>query len=162
MGNFDIENLKLIEDYIMQNHATLYETDFYAWTQEQENLLKQRNWNNLDLIHLQEELHLMGASEKRELSNRLSVLLMHLLKWKYQPTHRVVSWELTIKGQRLEVKDVLDDNPSLSARLDDYLISAYAKAILKAANETKLSYKAFPQLCEWSIAQIFDDSFFPN
>ena len=142
--------------------TTLYDRDFCAWTEEQINFIKDENFKNLDLKHLQEELRIMGASEKRELSNRMSVLLMHLLKWKYQPTHRVVSWELTIKGQRLEVKDVLRDNPSLSVRLEDYLISAYAKAILKAAKETQLSYKAFPASCEWTIEQIFDDEFLPN
>ena len=104
----------------------------------------------------------MGATERRELSSRLTVLLMHLLKWKYQPTHRVVSLELTIKEQRLEVKEHLDDNPSLAAQTQDYLIRAYEKAALKAANEIKLSYRAFPEFCEWTIEQVLDKNFLPS
>ena len=48
--------------------TTLYEKDFYAWTREQANLIETKSLNKLDLIHLQQELQIMGASEKRELA----------------------------------------------------------------------------------------------
>ncbi len=140
----------------------LYERDFYAWTQEQARLLTTHALDKLDITNLIEEMKSMGASEKRELGSRLTVLLMHLLKWKYQPRKRGSSWELTIREQRLEVKDVLEDNPSLKNLVDTYFDGAYQKAILKAAKETKLSPNAFPVTCEWSLQQVLDSTFYPN
>ena len=55
----------------------------------------------------------MGRAEKRELVSRLSVLLLHLLKWRYQPEKRSPSWEASIRVQRNRLADDLDDNPSL-------------------------------------------------
>ena len=64
----------------MGTKAGLYDTDFYAWVQDQAALLAARRFEELDLPHLVEELQLMGSSERGELANRLSVLLAHLLK----------------------------------------------------------------------------------
>ena len=84
----------------MNTSANLYEKDFYAWTQEQAQLIKENALTKLDLIHLQEELISMGATEKRELARRLEQLLMHLLKWEYQPNYiNKKSWARSIKEQ---------------------------------------------------------------
>ena len=141
--------------------ANLYETDFYAWTIKQADLIKHHSLANLDLVHLQEELQIMGATERRELSNRLTILIMHLLKWKYQSAKQCKRWELIIKEQRLEVADHLRINPSLKSKADEYIAAAYKKATLKAAIETKLSEKSFPTKCLWSIKQILDKNFYP-
>lgn len=148
------------EFYIMQNHATLYYTDFFAWTQEQEKLLQQKSFDQLDLIHLQEELHSMGASEKRELSHRLEVLIMHLLKWKYQPSRQCKIWIRTIKVQRNSLIKHLKQNPSLRAQLNEYIADAYENAVLLAADETNLDENVFPISCEWLHEQLLDEVFF--
>ena len=54
-----------------------------------------------------EEIETMGRSEKRELDSQLTVLLVHLLKWHYQPMRRGKSWQLTIEGRRNNFADVL-------------------------------------------------------
>lgn len=143
--------------------ANLYEKDFYAWTQEQMNLLKTNALNKLDIEHLIEEVESMGASEKRELGNRLTVLLMHLLKWKYQPDLQCRSWNLTIEEQRSELVYLLQQNPSLKnqEKLQDTFLHAYSVAILKATQETGLSKKVFPGLCEWPMEQILNNDFLP-
>lgn len=143
---------------------SLYDKDFYAWTQEQVNLLRTNALSKLDIEHLIEEVESMGSSEKRELGHRLTILLMHLLKWKYQPARRGMSWELTIKEQRSELKYLLKQNPSLKnhEKLHETFLHAYDTSILKAAKETKLSPHAFPVNCEWTIDQILSDEFFPN
>ncbi len=142
----------------------LYDTDFYAWTQEQATLIKNKEFNKLDIENLFEEIESMGKHEKRELTSRLKVLLIHLLKWKYQPTKRTTSWELTIKEQRRELKSHLEENPSLKnvETFNERLTDAYDIAILKAANETGLSENAFPHHCEWSLDQILSSEFYPN
>jgi Domain of unknown function DUF29 len=87
-----------------------YQKDFYSWTCEQAELLKAGRLNELDVFNLIEEIETMGRSEKRALESRLTVLLVHLLKWLYQPARRGRSWQLAIQEQRLEFFDVLNDN----------------------------------------------------
>lgn len=146
----------------MVRQAKLYEEDFYAWTQEQASLIKNNTLSELDRNNLSEEVENMGASEVRELESRFEVLLTHLLKWKYQPTHRSMSWELTIKEQRKRIEKRLQRMPSLKARLDEVFVDAYEVATYEAAKETTLSLKAFPEVCEWSRKQVLDDEFFPS
>lgn len=137
--------------------TSLYEHDFSAWAQRQASLLRQGRFADLDVAHLIEELDTMGASERRELINRLAVLLAHLLKWRHQSERRSKSWRLTIKIQRLDLAALLQDNPSLRARLDAFIQDAYPKAILTAARETGLDESRFPQVCPFSTEQILDD-----
>ena len=75
---------------------TTYDFDFYAWANEQAGLLRAGRWSEADIAHIAEEIETMGRSEIRELVSRLKVLMMHLLKWRFQPTGRSTSWRLTI------------------------------------------------------------------
>lgn len=139
-------------------HMTqLYEADFTQWAQQQADLCRQGRFNELDIEHLSEELESMGARERRELVNRLAILLAHLLKWQFQPERRGKSWRLTIKIQRLDVAALLQQNPSLRARLDEFMGTAYRRAILLAAGETGLDEDAFPALCPFSTEQLLGD-----
>lgn len=137
--------------------TSLYETDFCKWTEQQADLCRQGRWSELDLEHLSEELASMGARERRELINRLAILLAHLLKWRYQPQSRGNSWRLTIRLQRLEVADVLRQNPSLRPRVEEFVSDAYPRAILHAAGETGLDERDFPATCPFAMDQILND-----
>jgi hypothetical protein len=137
-----------------------YEKDFYAWTQEQAHLLRIGQLNAIDIQHLAEEIEDMGRAEKRELESRLEVLLMHLLKWQFQPDLRSRSWRLTIKEQRLRLQKHLTENPSLKATLATTIESAYRLAAIAAERETGLD--AFPELCPYAIEQIFSSEFLPG
>ena len=68
------------------SQENLYEQDYLGWLEQQKQVLSTRNWEKLDSEHLFEELEGMSRSEHRQLQNRLIVLLVHLLKWQYQPT----------------------------------------------------------------------------
>ena len=140
----------------------IYETDFYTWTQQQAALLKAGQFNDIDLDNLVEEIESMGRSEKRELESRLTVLLLHLLKWRYQPARRGRSWELSIDEQRLQFIRVLKDNPGLKNHLQDILIDAYQLAVIKAAKETRLDKKTFPLDCPWNLSEITKADFYPE
>ena len=141
---------------------TLYDQDFFAWANEQARLLRAGKLSEADIGHIAEEIESMGRSEKRELVNRLSVLLMHLLKWRFQPSARGTSWRLTIEEQRDRLADHLLDNPSLKATLDASIASGYKLAILGAARETGLDRAAFPAACPWSFEQLMDQDFWPE
>ena len=97
----------------MSAKTTLYDRDFFAWSLEQVKLLRAGKLAEADIEHIAEEIETMGRTEKRELISRLSVLLLHLLKWRYQPERRSPSWEASIRVQRNRLADHLDDNPSL-------------------------------------------------
>lgn len=146
----------------MMSTVNLYEKDFFAWTQEQVELIKKKAFDRLDLVHLLEEVESMGKREKRELASRLEVLLMHLLKWKYQQDEQSKSWQRTIREQRHQIKMVLDDNPSLKTLISECVIKAYQYARTSAADETGVFLKNFPETCEWNIDQVLNDGFYPS
>ena len=143
----------------------LYETDFYAWTQQQARLIKEKAFDKLDITHLFEEVESMGKHEQRELTSRLEILLMHLLKWKYQPNYaNKNSWKYTIKEQRKKLNAHLRENPSLKNpnTFNERFLDAYDTAILKAVEETGLDENIFPKICPFSIDQVFNSEFYPN
>ena len=90
------------------NRPATYETDFHAWALQNASMLRQGRLDELDIEHIAEELEGMSASERRELLNRLQVLLLHLLKYQYQPERRGKSWLLTISHQRTAIERLLD------------------------------------------------------
>ena len=142
--------------------ATAYEQDFYAWANRQAALLRAGRLSEADIENIAEEIESMGRSEKRELVNRLAVLLTHLLKWQVQPTHRGNSWRLTIVEQRIQLAEHLKDNPSLKATLPETFTTAYRLALVVAQKETNLPEGAFPAACPWTPDQVMADDFMPN
>ena len=142
--------------------ASLYDQDFYAWANEQAALLRAGKLNAADIEHIAEEIESMGKTEKRELVSRLAVLLLHLLKWRYQPLLQGPSWRTTIINQRFEIADHLADNPSLKSQLAEAMTRAYRRAIGEAALESGLPGKTFPPTCPWSFEQTVDEGFWPE
>jgi hypothetical protein len=140
----------------------LYDQDFYAWASKQAVLLREGRLSEADIKHIAEEIESMGRSERRELVNRLAVLLVHLLKWQHQPVLRSVSWRLELGEQRNRLEDHLADNPSLKSSLAETIAAAYRNAILGAARETAMDPDVFPTTCPWSYQQIMDPNFYPE
>jgi hypothetical protein len=140
----------------------LHDSDFYAWSLEQAALLRAGRSGEADLQAIAEEIENMGKTEKRELVSRLTVLLLHLLKWRHQPSHRGKSWRLTIANARDDITDHLEDNPSLNAMLDSAMEQAYRTARRKAAIETEFDEDDFPAHFPWSFAQAVDEAFWPE
>ena len=142
--------------------SQLYNEDFYAWANEQAALLRAGDLSRADVEHIAQEIESMGRNEKRELASRLKVLIAHLLKWRFQPEKPTKSWEVSIRMQRRELVDHIDDNPSLKPLIDSVLAKAYPDAALVAALETGLSETVFPQHCPWTFAQMIDEDFWPE
>ena len=141
---------------------TLYDRDFYAWANEQATLLRAGQFGRADIDNIAEEIECMGRSEKRELINRLIVLLQHLLQWQFQPGLRGNSWRLTIANQRLALEDHLQDNPSLKAQIDSAMHTAYRRAKGEAERETGLPPETFPATCPFSFDQVASAAFWPD
>lgn len=141
---------------------SLYEIDFLAWTQEQADLLRHHQWNQLDLANLIEEIESLGKQQRQELRNRLSILVGHLLKWEYQPTQRSRSWLATIRVQRRDILRLLGENPSLKPYLPEALQLAYENGKDLAAGETDLPFKTFPPESPYQLEEILGDRFYPG
>lgn len=144
------------------NNSSLYNKDFYAWTMHTAKLLRQGKLKEIDVAHIVEEIESMGGRERRELSNRLALLIAHLLKWQFQGTHRSNSGKYTIKEQRLQVSELLEESPSLQHELSHRLNQAYKKALIMAVLETGLLENIFPQECPYTLDQCLDEQFFPE
>jgi hypothetical protein len=133
---------------------TRYEQDFYGWTQEQAALLKEGRLTELDVLNLIEELESMGGRDRRELRNRLIVLVSHLLKWRYQLRPEAKSWRFTIREQRRRIQWLLEESPSLWPLIPSLLAQAYPAAREHAAQETDLPLDTFPEACPWSVDEV--------
>src|SRR3954463_5198548 len=88
-----------------------YWKDFYSWLMEQARAVREGRWGAVDRENLAEEIESLGREQFNKLESALRVLLVHFLKWDHQPERRSRSWVLSIDGQRLEIADVLADNP---------------------------------------------------
>jgi hypothetical protein len=148
--------------HLWKTQLTPYEADYAQWCAEQGALLREGDLSKLDRDNLAEEIESLGRSEKSEIENRLSVLLVHLLKWMYQPDQRSGSWRATIAEQRARLGKRLKDNPSLRNYPAEILDEEYALARLKAAGETGLSQESFPADCPLSLDLILDAKVFPD
>jgi hypothetical protein len=137
----------------------LYDLDFYAWTQQQADLLLTGKLEFLDRINLAEEIESLGKQQRQELRNRLGILIGHLLKWDYQPERRGKSWKATIREQRRHIIEHLADNPSLKPYLLTAIALAYPDAIDLVVRETPLDDDDLPQVCPYEVEQIFDPTF---
>jgi hypothetical protein len=139
-----------------------YEKDFYAWLTMNAQLIRAGKFSEIDKDNIAEELEAMGKREKRELISRLTILLAHLLKWEFKPTRRSGSWRNTLRIQRGELTDLLEDSPSLRHELEHYVDRAYERARLIAENEAGIDAALFPKDCPYSLEDIINQAFFPQ
>jgi Domain of unknown function DUF29 len=142
-----------------------YEQDFYAWALESARGLRERRFADLDIEHIAEELEDMGKSRARTLESQLARLLTHLLKWTHQPDQRQRyqhSWRATINNARLEIQEILEENPGLKPRLPELFGKAYPKSVNMAVAETNLPESRFPAACPWSLEQVMGEGFWPT
>lgn len=139
-----------------------YDEDYYLWLVRQVDLLRAHRLDAIDVAMIAEELDDMGKSERRALVSAYRVLLMHLLKWEYQPEKRTRSWRTTILTQRDAIEEHEADSPSLARRAAEIVAAAYPKAVAYAVEETDLPASTFPPTCPWSLDQLHDTRFLPG
>jgi type II secretory pathway component PulM len=142
--------------------ASLYDEDFAIWTTETARLLRAGRFDEVDIEHVADEIEDMGKRDKRELHSRLTVLILHLLKWKWQPEKQTRGWQATLLTQRAELDRVLEDSPSLRRATAAAVAKVYPAVLKSAALETGLPVTAFPGECPFSPDQILDREFLPE
>jgi hypothetical protein len=151
----------------------LYDLDFQLWVKETINSLKNRDFSNLDINHLIEELTELGKSEKKALASNLMILLAHLLKISVQsdaPETLKNSWYNSINEHRQRVLFDLQETPSLKSYLKNAMEKAYPNARKLAIKEGKLAKygvrvpneSEYSLICPFSIEEILDEDFYGN
>lgn len=146
----------------MPRNSVAYDDDFFAWTQEQARLLREGDVAGIDTENLAEEIESVGRSDRREIRNRVTALLVHLLKWQFQPKRRGSTWSVTIWEQRLQINSILEDSPSLRPFPAEILGASYKRARDKAAQETRIGLRIFPAECPYALEQILSEDFLPE
>jgi hypothetical protein len=146
---------------LINNITTLYESDYFKWLEKTLDKLRNQEYEQIDWGILIEEIETMGRSEKNALESNLIIILLHLLKWQYQPQKQSGSWERSIIEHRRRVRRALQDSPSLKSYLVSILEGSYYEAVKQAKAETKLPLSTFPKTCPYLLTSILDDQFFP-
>lgn len=146
--------------------SDLYEADFHAWCLEQSARLRERQRvganDGLDYDNLAEEIESLARSDRKAIRSHAQVLLMHLLKWRYQPDKRSLSWRRSIAQARDEIEEQIIDSPSLKSYPSSIVDTVYLKAVRDATVETGLPEGAFPAVCPFSHNEVFDHAFLPD
>ncbi|VXD24190.1 DUF29 domain-containing protein [Planktothrix paucivesiculata] len=143
-------------------NLSLYEQDFYLWIENTVNQLKTGQLLEVDWGNLIEEIESMGRSEKQALESNLIIVLLHLLKYKYQPDKRSNSWLSSIYEHRRRLRKALKSSPSLKPYYTEVLEECYQDARQEAALETGLTLEVFPLVCPFTPEATLDSEFLPN
>lgn len=139
-----------------------YVSDFHEWTQTQARALRAGRTAELDWENLAEEIESLGRSDQREVKSRLTTLLVHLLKWWYQPEKRSDSWADTIARERLEIPFIFEQSPSLLDFAETAFGKAYRLARSEAARQTRLPVRSFPLDPPFALDDALDPDFWPD
>jgi hypothetical protein len=142
--------------------ASLYDKDFYAWTQQASQLLRQGCFAEADIEHVAEEIEDMGKARQHTLMSQTRRLIFHLLKWQFQPQRRSRSWLRSIGSARIEIEDVLKQSPTLKRTTSILPSEVYKQAVDLAITETGLARTTFPRACPYTFEQIMDTEFLPG
>jgi hypothetical protein len=124
-----------------------YDTDLLLWSERQAALLRraaagERVNDQVDWENIAEEIESLGKSDRRELTNRIRTILIHLIKLQASPaTEPRAGWHETVREQRAVVETVLDDSPSLRAAvpaiISKYLPAARREALASLADHNE-------------------------
>ena len=140
----------------------LYDRDFNLWAQEQAKALRARQFTRLDYDNLIEEIEDMGKSEKKAVASNLRIVLLHLLKYKYQSAKRTDSWINSIVEHRIRLLEDFEDSPSLKRHCQSVFDKQYQYARKQASIETKLSIDSFPEESPFTFSQTLDLDYLPG
>ena len=147
---------------VTDERRSLYERDFYLWVEQQAMLLREGRLDELDVANLLDEVEWMGRSEKRAIKSNLIVVLVHLLKYQFQPDERSSSWRGSIVEHRRRLRDDLKDSPSLRGYASEIFHEAYEDAREQASVESGLPLRALPKASPYTLEQTLDSKYLPD
>lgn len=151
----------IIEIMTISLVTSLYDLDYQQWLETTIRYLSDRNFEQIDVEYLVAELQAMGKSEKSALESNLAILLMHLLRYKYQPQKQTDSWRNSIVEHRRRIIRSFKYSPSLKRYFEQVFDECYMDARQDAKTETQLPLITFPEVCYFSKEEVLDPDFLP-
>lgn len=142
--------------------SEIYLTDFNSWIAQTTQLLREHRWHEIDVVHLIEEVEDLGRSERRGIASQLTRLLLHLLKWHYQPQRRSDSWLDSITDARTQIELAIEDSPSLKGYPAEQLEESYQRARRQAVKQTRMEIAMFPETCPYAPELIMAEDWLPE
>lgn len=139
-----------------------YLADFNAWIAQTTQSLRERRWHDIDVVHLIEEVEDLGKSERRAITSQLTRLLLHLLKWQYQPQRRSDSWLDSITDARTQIALAIEDSPSLNDYPAAQLEVSYQRVRRQAAKQTSIELSFFPNTCPYAVEMVLAEDWLPE
>lgn len=137
-----------------QSQKTLYEQDLVAWCEDTVIKLKAGKFDEIEIDSLVEEIEGLAGRDRRELENRLEVLLNHLLKRIYvESPHDYRGWELTIREQRRQLQKLLKQSPSLRS----YFTEAFPNTWETALSDSQEDYPQAQFPNKWMFSTDVDE-----
>lgn len=143
---------------ITTNLKELYETDESLWLEQTIELLKQKQFNQLDLENLIEELISLGKRDLAKAKSLLRQIIIHILLlqyWQVEYERNYRHWLGEIKTFRYDLNNHLTTN--LTNKLQDDLDNIYQSAVDFVQVKTDLNN--FPEKCPYTLAQLLDDNY---
>lgn len=140
----------------------LYDVDDDQWLEQTINLLKNHQFQQLDLDNLIEELEDLGREKKNAVASLLEQIIRHLLLLQYWTTeaeYNAVHWQEEIYNFRIQLRRKITTN--LRKYLEDELTSIYQDALGFVKIKTT-NLVTFPTECPYSQEQLLDRSWLPN
>jgi DNA-directed RNA polymerase subunit L len=140
----------------------LYDVDDDQWLEQTINLLKNHQFQQLDLDNLIEELEDLGREKKNAVASLLDQIIRHLLLLQYWTTeaeYNAVHWQEEIYNFRIQLRRKITTN--LRKYLEDELTSIYQDALGFVKIKTT-NLVTFPTECPYSQEQLLDRSWLPN
>ncbi|HEX8484835.1 DUF29 domain-containing protein [Sphingomonas sp.] len=141
--------------YERRNYPAYLE-DYGSWITAQIELLRDGQFDELDLENLLEEIEGLSRSNFDAFKSAIRIVLIHMLKWDVQTDHQSRSWAVSIDGHRVRVRDNLEESPSYKSRIDEAVAKAYRRARYDASKETRLPLKHFPEICPFTFDEIMN------
>lgn len=140
---------------------SLYDSDFFAWLQQQAAAIRAGDWDAIDRENLAEEIESITRHASGELRKHLDHLLVWFLAWVYAPAMRDdhPHWYVRVESLRCEIETIVDVWPHLAQRVRTALPKAYARGREVASEETGLPLETFPETCPWTPEQVIRHGF---
>ncbi|MDB9312945.1 DUF29 domain-containing protein [Spirulina sp. CS-785/01] len=150
---------------LQQTNQKLYETDYNLWVLDTVKKLKERDFAALDLEELIDEILDLSRRSKKKVKSLLRNLFEHLLKlsyWESEVERNQFHWQGEIRNFRKQIRDELEDSPSLRNYLQGVFEECYEDAKEIVSDRSQLPLDAFPEKAIASLEQVLDENWLPE
>jgi Domain of unknown function DUF29 len=153
-----------MEPQVKAKPTSLYDTDYQLWLGHTVSQLKAKDFSQIDLENLIEEIESLGRSEKHAISSYLMRLCEHLLKIKYWESEREMcfrGWKREVINFRLQIQEELEASPSLKSFLQDIFAKQYKNGRKLFLSASELNASLIPHEPDFTLEQALDEDWLP-